>query len=290
MRSAHRTGTYDSRHEVARPYPPPPAPTSIPYSPPDSPWCPSPVPPLLPPSPPTAHPCHPPREAPPREAPKGDGYNVVRDRHPPLSCAPPPRLHPVPISQGSAPAAQQCPNMSVHLFVFRRCGRPRLSVRLQCGECACSSSASWRRGRADRNTASLVMWAECAPAYVLVSRRRQPERVPIKWTSRGLALAGTRPQRGGGGGHPPPPLRTPKLSHGIVWFVGAGGAAYFVLGIRRGEFFLFHPMCLYSKYSEFCAEFKNGRKAQKGYVATLPTSRPLLILLSALRRRGSPRR
>ena len=82
------------------------------------------------------------------------------------------------------------------------------------------------------------------------SRRR-------RW-ARGLALAGTRPQGGGGGGHPPPPLRTPKLSHGTVCFVGAGGAADFVLGIRRGVIFLFHPMCLYSKYSEFCGEFKNG--------------------------------
>ena len=61
-----------------------------------------------------------------------------------------------------------------------------------------------------------------------------------------------------GGGDPPPPLRTPKLSHGTRCFVGARGAGDFVLGIRQGEFFLFHPMCLYSKYSEFCGEFKNG--------------------------------
>ena len=59
------------------------------------------------------------------------------------------------------------------------------------------------------------------------------------------------PKGGGGGGA----LRTPKLSHGTMCFVGAGD---FVLGIRQGEFFLFHPMCLYSKYSEFCGEFKNG--------------------------------
>ena len=64
--------------------------------------------------------------------------------------------------------------------------------------------------------------------------------------------------KGGGGGHPPPTLRTPKLSHGTVCFVGAGGAADFVSGIRRGGIFLFHPMCLYSKYSEFCGEFKNA--------------------------------
>ena len=69
---------------------------------------------------------------------------------------------------------------------------------------------------------------------------------------------GRDPTPKGGGGAPPPPLRTPKLSHGTVCFVGARGAANFVLGIRRGGIFLFHPMCLYSKYSEFCGEFKNG--------------------------------
>ena len=72
----------------------------------------------------------------------------------------------------------------------------------------------------------------------------------------GRSWSGPDPK--GGGGDPPPPLRTPKLSHGTRCFVGAGGAGDFVLGIRRGEFFLFHPMCLYSKYSEFCGEFKNG--------------------------------
>ena len=70
----------------------------------------------------------------------------------------------------------------------------------------------------------------------------------------GRSWSGPDPKGGGG----PPPLRTPKLSHGTRCFVGAGGAGDFVLGIRQGEFFLFHPMCLYSKYSEFCGEFKNG--------------------------------
>ena len=74
---------------------------------------------------------------------------------------------------------------------------------------------------------------------------------------RGLALAGTRPQREGGA-DPPPPLRTPKLSYGTMCFVGARGAGDFVLGIGQGEIFLFDPMCLYSKYSEFRGEFKNG--------------------------------
>ena len=50
-------------------------------------------------------------------------------------------------------------------------------------------------------------------------------------------------------------LQTPKWLYGTMGFVGAGD---FSLGIRQGEIFLFDPMCLYSKYSEFCGEFKNG--------------------------------
>ena len=59
----------------------------------------------------------------------------------------------------------------------------------------------------------------------------------------------------GGGGYPPPPLQTPKWLYRTMGFVGAGD---FVLGTRQGDIFLFDPMCLYSKYSEFCGEFKNG--------------------------------
>ena len=62
--------------------------------------------------------------------------------------------------------------------------------------------------------------------------------------------------KGGGGGTPP--LRTPKSLYGTMCFVGAGGTRDFVLGIGQGEIFLFDPMCLYSKYSEFRGEFKNG--------------------------------
>ena len=77
--------------------------------------------------------------------------------------------------------------------------------------------------------------------------------------ARGPILVRTRPQRGVGGGA----LQTPKLSYRTMGFVGAGCTGDFVLGIRQGEIFLFDPMCLYSKYSEFCGEFKNGKKAQK---------------------------
>ena len=59
---------------------------------------------------------------------------------------------------------------------------------------------------------------------------------------------------GGGGGA----LQTPKWLYGTMGFVGARGAGDFVSGIRQGEIYLFDPMGLYSKYSEFCGEFKNG--------------------------------
>ena len=35
-------------------------------------------------------------------------------------------------------------------------------------------------------------------------------------SSRGLALAGTQPQRGGGGGHPPPPLYGPQTAYRLL--------------------------------------------------------------------------
>ena len=69
----------------------------------------------------------------------------------------------------------------------------------------------------------------------------------------GPILVRTRPQRGGG--YPPPPLQIPKWLYRTMGFVGAGD---FVLGIRQGEIFLFNPMCIFSQYSEFCGEFKNG--------------------------------
>ena len=61
--------------------------------------------------------------------------------------------------------------------------------------------------------------------------------------SQALLLAGTRP-----------PSTDPKMVVRNMGFVGAG---VFVLGVRQGEIFLFGPMCLYSKYSEFCGEVKN---------------------------------
>ena len=73
-----------------------------------------------------------------------------------------------------------------------------------------------------------------------------------------------------------PPLQTPKWLYGTMGFVGARSAGDFGLGIRRGEFFLFDPMCLYSKYSEFCGELKNWLKTQKSILTpTRPPGRTL---------------
>ena len=86
--------------------------------------------------------------------------------------------------------------------------------------------------------------------------RGQTDRFQNPWPSPmggGGLPARTQPQgrRGGGGA-----LQTPKWLYGSMDFVGARGAGDFLLG--RGNFFLFYPMCLYSKYPEFCGEFKNG--------------------------------
>ena len=80
----------------------------------------------------------------------------------------------------------------------------------------------------------------------------------------GLLPARTRP-RGGG-------LQTPKWLYGTIDFVGAEGSGYFLLGIWQGEIFLFDPMCLYSKYSECCGEFKKWMKNTKKDFDPHPTS------------------
>ena len=61
---------------------------------------------------------------------------------------------------------------------------------------------------------------------------------------------------------PPPHSRPPKVFEPVfLQFeilgerVGAEGAKMSFLPFLRGGFF--YPMCLYSKYSEFCGEFKN---------------------------------
>ena len=45
-----------------------------------------------------------------------------------------------------------------------------------------------------------------------------------------------------------------KWFYGTIGFVGAGD---FVLGIQQGQIFCL-SLCVYSKYSEFGGEFKNG--------------------------------
>ena len=60
-----------------------------------------------------------------------------------------------------------------------------------------------------------------------------PPRCPDCLVPWGPIVVATRPQRGG---DPPPPVRTPKLSYGTMYFVDAGGAGDFVVGIRaRGN-------------------------------------------------------
>ena len=70
------------------------------------------------------------------------------------------------------------------------------------------------------------------------------------------------PKGGGGGGA----LWTPKLPHGTMCFVGARGAGDFVLGIQQGEFLLFDPMCLYSKYSKSPRREVVGSSAGAGVI------------------------
>ena len=89
-------------------------------------------------------------------------------------------------------------------------------------------------------TAGTVLTVSCVQALL----------APQGVLPRGALLVGTRPKGGA--------LRTPKLLHGTMCFVGARGAGDFVLGIPARGIFLFDPMCLYSKYSEFRGEFKNG--------------------------------
>ena len=74
---------------------------------------------------------------------------------------------------------------------------------------------------------------------------------------RGAACSNSKPQPA-----PPPPSDPPKVFEPVfLQFeilgerVGAKGAEIFFLPFLRRCFF--YPMCLYSKYSEFCGEFKN---------------------------------
>ena len=76
--------------------------------------------------------------------------------------------------------------------------------------------------------------------------------------SRGPILVRTRPQRRGG--TPPPSLQTPQWLYRTMGFVGAGD---FVLGIWQGEIFLFDPICLYSRYSEFLWRVQKWLKSTK---------------------------
>ena len=60
---------------------------------------------------------------------------------------------------------------------------------------------------------------------------------------RGALLVGTRPQRGGGGSTDPKFVARNNIM--------CRGRRRFCFRHTAGVFFLFDPMCLYSKYSEF---------------------------------------
>ena len=109
-------------------------------------------------------------------------------------------------------------------------------------------------------------------------------------TYTGGAPGRDRTPKGAGATPPPPPLRTPKLSHSTICFVGAGGAGDFVLGIRHGKFFFVRPYVSVLKTLRISWRLPQWLKSTKKVnLATLPTCGPLLILPPALKRRGSPR-
>ena len=70
---------------------------------------------------------------------------------------------------------------------------------------------------------------------------------------RGAACSNSKPPL------PPPPLHTPPKfwnpSFSNLRFRGKGSKIF--LPLPEGVFFFYVPMCLYSKYSEFCGEVKN---------------------------------
>ena len=60
------------------------------------------------------------------------------------------------------------------------------------------------------------------------------------------------------GGGDPPPSTDPTFVARNNLLCQRQRRRRFCFSIRQGEIFLFDPMCLYSKYSEFRGEFKNG--------------------------------
>ena len=92
-------------------------------------------------------------------------------------------------------------------------------------------------------------------------------------------LVGTRPQRGGGGGlYGPQNIRTEQCALSAPEAYG------------RGNFFC-STLCVSTLNTQnFVENSKMAKKHKKGYVATLPTCGPLLILPPALKRWGSPGR
>ena len=71
----------------------------------------------------------------------------------------------------------------------------------------------------------------------------------------GQSWSGPDPKGGGGA---PPPSTDPKIVARNSVLCRRRRRRIFCFRHTAGGIFLFDPMCLYSKYSEFCGEFKNG--------------------------------
>ena len=104
---------------------------------------------------------------------------------------------------------------------------------------------------------------------------------------RGAILVGTRPQRGGG----TPPSTDPKIVAQNNVLCRHRRRRRFCFRHTAGGIFFVRPYVSVLKILRISWRIQKWlKRTKKGYVANLPTSRPLLILPPALKRRGSPRR
>ena len=154
------------------------------------------------------------------------------------------------------------------------CGQRRVNSKNSQMTPATTSTSSIRQllGTTDAQTAHHATFSTAPTHQLLGSANAEttPARAPAAAADRKTQHAkrrtgdcpgprkGTTTRRNVTQGGTPPPLQTPKWLYGTMGFMGARGAGDFVLGIRQGKILLFNPMCLCSKYSEFCGEFKNG--------------------------------
>ena len=172
---------------------------------------------------------------------------------------------PAPAPPGSPPASR-APLRHIHIVPGRLCrtGSRGPPEPFETRKSAAERTGRGATGRRGRDGGSSPLGGRSA-----VVEGASAARCERRARSTGAAPGQGPTPRGGGA---PPPLRTPKWLYRSMGFVGAGGAGDFVLGTWKGEFFWFDvSMCLYSKYSEFCGDVKNGRKTQKTFS---PLTRP----------------